>query len=47
MIGGIRKAKLWATELKNAPPGGELDLTAFRAVAEKRMAAAKKNRGGV
>ena len=44
MIGGIRKAKLWAVESKGAPTGDELDLSAFRAVAEKRMAAAKKAR---
>lgn len=36
MIGGIRKAKLWATELKPAPSPGKLDLTEFRAIAAKR-----------
>ena len=36
MIGGIRKAKLWATERKPPAPKGKLDLTAFRAVAAKR-----------
>lgn len=36
MIGGIRKAKLWATELKPAPTPGKLDLSEFRAVAARR-----------
>ena len=36
MIGGIRKAKLWATERMPAPKRGRLDLAAFRAVAAKR-----------
>lgn len=45
MIGGIRKAKLWAAESKPASGSGKLDLTAFRAVAAKRMAAAKKAKG--
>lgn len=36
MIGGIRKAKLWAEELKPPAPKGKLDLTRFREVAAKR-----------
>jgi MraZ protein len=36
MIGGIRKAKLWAAERKPVVPGGKLDLSAFRAVVAKR-----------
>lgn len=45
MIGGIRKAKLWATEVKPVMPKGKLDLTAFRAVAEKRKMLAQARRG--
>ena len=41
MIGGIRKAKLWAEKLKPAPQDGKLDLTAYRAVVEKRKLLAK------
>ena len=42
MIGGIRKAKLWAAELKPASQSGKLDLTAFRAVAAKRKMLARE-----
>jgi MraZ protein len=45
MIGGIRKAKLWAAEVKPVSPKGRLDLTAFRAVAEKRKMLAKAGKG--
>ena len=41
MIGGIRKAKLWAAERRPATPKGKLDLSAFRAVAEKRKMLAR------
>ena len=47
MIGGIRKAKLWAEELKPASADGKLDLTAYRAVVEKRKRLAKMKRGQV
>ena len=36
MIGGMRKATLWAVERKPAPPAGKLDLTEFRAVVASR-----------
>lgn len=45
MIGGIRKAKLWATERKPPAPKGRLDLTAFRAVAAKRKMVARAGKG--
>ena len=45
MIGGIRKAKLWAAEVKPAVPKGKLDLTAFRAVAAKRKMLARAGKG--
>ena len=45
MIGGIRKAKLWAAEAKPAMPKGKLDLTAFRAVAAKRKMLAQAGKG--
>ena len=44
MIGGIRKAKLWATERKPAAPKGKLDLTAFRAVVAKRKLLSKSGK---
>ena len=47
MIGGIRKAKLWATERRPAAPKGKLDLTAFRAVASKRKLLAQAKKGQV
>lgn len=48
MIGGMRKAKLWSAESKPSAEKGKLDLTAFRAVAEKRKLAAraKKEKAG-
>ena len=48
MVGGMRKAKLWAAENKPSAGTGKLDLTAFRAVAEKRKLAAraKKEKAG-
>lgn len=45
MVGGIRKAKLWAAEVKPVAPKGKLDLTAFRAVVEKRKMLAQARRG--
>lgn len=42
MIGGMRKAKLWASELKPASQSGKLDLTEFRAVAAKRKMLARE-----
>ncbi len=42
MIGGMRKAKLWAAELKPASQSGKLDLTEFRAVAAKRKMLARE-----
>lgn len=45
MIGGIRKAKLWAAERKPVAAGGKLDLTAFRAVAAKRKLLAQSRKG--
>lgn len=45
MIGGIRKAKLWAAERKPVSPKGRLDLTAFRAVAAKRKMVAQAVKG--
>ena len=47
MIGGIRKAKLWAEKLRPAPADGKLDLAAYRAVVEKRKLLAKAKRGQV
>lgn len=44
MIGGIRKAKLWAEELKPESKDGKLDLAAYRAVVEKRKLLAKARR---
>ena len=44
MIGGMRKATLWAEEAKPAPKDGKLDLTAYRAVVEKRKLLAKARR---
>ena len=45
MIGGIRKAKLWAAEAKPVSPKGKLDLTAFKAVAAKRKMLANAGKG--
>ena len=45
MIGGMRKATLWAEEIKPAPKDGKLDLSAYRAVVEKRRLLAKARRG--
>jgi DNA-binding transcriptional regulator/RsmH inhibitor MraZ len=45
MIGGIRKAKLWAAERKPVVAGGKLDLTAFRTVAAKRKLLAQSRKG--
>lgn len=45
MIGGMRKAKLWAVERKPAPKKGKLDLAALRAVVEKRIRAARDEKG--
>ena len=45
MIGGMRKATLWAVERKPAPPAGKLDLTEFRAVVAKRKLMAKARKG--
>ena len=45
MIGSIRKAKMWAVENKPAVAKGKLDLTAFRAVAEKRKQQARSRKG--
>lgn len=45
MIGGIRKATLWADEAKPESKDGKLDLTAYRAVVEKRKLLAKAKRG--
>jgi MraZ protein len=45
MIGGIRKAKLWASERKPPLAGGKLDLTAYRAVVAKRKLLAQAKRG--
>ena len=45
MIGGIRKAKLWAVERKPVVAGGKLDLSAFRAVAAKRKLLAQSRKG--
>ena len=47
MIGGIRKAKLWAAERRPVAPKGKLDLTAFRAVASKRKLLAQAKKGQV
>ena len=47
MIGGIRKATLWAEESRPAPKDGKLDLSAYRAVVEKRKLLAKARRGQV
>ena len=47
MIGGIRKAKLWAAELKPEPKPGKLDLSDFRAVAAKRKMLANAGARGV
>lgn len=44
MIGGMRKATLWASENRPEPKGGKLDLTAYRAVVEKRKLLAKARR---
>ena len=46
MIGGIRKAKLWATERKPAPAKGKLDLTEYKAVVAKRKALMKAKKEG-
>ena len=45
MIGGIRKAKLWAAEAKPVSAKGKLDLTAFKAVAAKRKMLANAGKG--
>ena len=45
MVGGIRKAKLWAAERKPVAASGKLDLTAFRAVAAKRKLLAQSRKG--
>ena len=45
MIGGIRKATLWAIERKPAPAKGKLDLTEYRAVVEKRKKLAQAAKG--
>lgn len=45
MIGGIRKATLWAEERKPPSKDGKLDLREFRAVVEKRKLLAKARRG--
>ena len=47
MIGCIRKAKLWAAERKAASSNGNLDLSAFRAVAAKRKLLTRAGKGGV
>lgn len=47
MIGGMRKATLWASERKPITIGGKLDLTEYRAVVAKRklLAQVRKGRG--
>ena len=47
MIGGIRKAKLWAIEKKPAPKKGKLDLNDYKAVVAKRKAAMSVKKEGV
>lgn len=44
MIGGMRKAKLWAAERKPVSKNGEIDLTALREVMAKRKRMAQANK---
>ena len=44
LIGCMRKARLWAAERRPVQPDGKIDLSAFRAVVEKRKKMARKNR---